>query len=122
MAIGVGSLVSPKLVIEGAANVKGPVFGISESAGTPFTVTWNDGSRVASIPNGSLDEITAADAAVLNEFVGRRAQINTPTGANSWSFSVCVGAYKRGLLTYLLLQNPTGEYFVEVQSAACTAL
>ncbi len=123
MAIGVGSLVSPKLVDVNAPNVRGPVFGISETAfAGPYTILWNDGSHVTTVPGTSLDEITVADQAVLDGFVGRRVKVNTPASFNNWGTCVCVGAYKRSGASFLLLQNAAGEYFIEVQSANCTAL
>lgn len=116
MAIGVGSLVSVR-GLASAQSGKGPLFGISESAGTPFTITWETGERVASIPSGSLDEITAADATTQNTFVGRMCKPTSPTGQTNWGQGVCVSCYKRNTDTVALLKNTAG-FFLEVLTSA----
>lgn len=122
MAIGINSIVAPNIAIATAPVVQGPIFGISESAGAPFTVLWSNGNRVAGIPGTSLVEIAPADLATREAFVGRRVRVTTPSGQNNWGICVCVGAYKQGGASggnTLLLQNPVGQYFIEVLPADC---
>jgi hypothetical protein len=119
MAIGISSVVSVKLPpAVNAQSGKGPVFGISESAATPFTITWEDGSRVASIPDTSLDEILIADAAVSDAQLGRLCRITDPAAGN-WGQGIAVSCYKRvgaATVAYTLLRNQAG-FFIEVPSA-----
>ncbi len=121
MAIGIGSTVSPKLVVAiNAQSGKGPVFGVSESAATPFTITWEDGSRVASIPLTSLDEILVAETAVSEAQLGKLCKITDPASSN-WGNGIAVACYKRvdptaGTVAYTLLRNAIG-FFLEVPSA-----
>lgn len=121
MAIGANSQVAVKTQGIGL-NPQGPLFGIVESGTGPFTVLWYNGSRVASIILTNLDEILVASGTVAADFVGRRVKINSPAGQNNWAYMVCVGAYSRNGADTLLLQNPTGEYFLEALAANCTAL
>lgn len=124
MAIGIGSTVSPKSVPPGSASfaAEGPLFGISESAGTPFTILWNNGQRVASVPLTSVDEIVAGSGTIAADFVGRRVQVNSPAGQNVWGACLCVGSYNRNGSEVLLLQNQHGGYYLEALASNCTAL
>lgn len=70
MAIGISSIVAVKVsstaLAFGNVSAQPPCFGVSETASTPFTVTWqSNGSRVASIPLTSLDEILNPSADTL---------------------------------------------------------
>lgn len=69
MAIGISSIVAVKIssaaLSLGSISSQAPAFGVSETASTPFTITWGDGSRVASIPATSLDEIITASMPTL---------------------------------------------------------
>lgn len=125
MAIIIGSTVSPKLVVAvNAQSGKGPVFGISETASTPFTVTWEDGSRVAAIPLTSLDEIAVAEDAVISAQLFKLCKITDPAASN-WGNGVAVSCYKRidpgGTVAYTLLRNSAG-FSIEVASADVAAI
>jgi len=112
MALGVGSVVSPKVNLSGffAPSAAGPMFGVSESAGTPFTITWQDGQRVASIPTTSLDEILATlGGAASTKFLGQRVRITTQT-QSGYGLWVCVQVYNRGGVETALLQHASGAF------------
>lgn len=111
MAIGVGSKVSVKLDLL-VPVVQGPVFGISESASTPFTITWSsNGARVASIPETSLDEILVATAGT--ELVGQRVIMTIPEDQSNYGLCTCIWVYRRNGSNVALLQNQAGEYYFE---------
>lgn len=95
MAIGIGSMVAVKIssaaLALGSISHQPPAFGVSETASTPFTVTWGDGSRVASIPATSLDEIITANTPTL-ALVG---QVVTKLNRDAAYSGVVVDAYAR---------------------------
>ena len=106
----------------GGLAVQGPLFGAVESGADPYTILWYNGERVASVAAITIDEILVATGSTAADFVGRRVKINSPAGQNNWAYMVCVGAYNRRGSDTLLLQNPTGEYFLEALAANCEAL
>jgi hypothetical protein len=122
MAIAAGSIVAPKTSGIGLNPSTGPLFGIVQSGAGPFAVLWFNGVADASVVALALDEILVASGSTAATFVGRRVKVNSPAGQNNWAYMVCVGAYNRNGSDTLLLQNPTGEYFVEALSANCSAL
>lgn len=95
MAIGIGSMVAVKIssaaLALGSISHQPPAFGVSETASTPFTVTWGDGSRVASIPATSLDEIITANTPTL-ALVG---QVVTKLNRDAAYSGIVVDAYAR---------------------------
>lgn len=99
MAIGIGSMVAVKIssaaLALGSISHQPPAFGVSETASTPFTVTWGDGSRVASIPATSLDEIITANTPTL-ALVG---QVVTKLNRDAAYSGVVVDAYARVSVT-----------------------
>lgn len=115
MAIGVGSIVAVKIssaqLLLGSVCAQPPAFGCNESASTPFTVTWqNNGSRVAAIPVGSLDEITnAADPTfqLLGEVV------NLTTGASPALNSLVIAVYARSGVDVVLMKSLQTGSFME---------
>lgn len=112
MAIGVSSTVSPKISASGVPVVQGPLFGISESAGTPFTILWANGERVASIPLTSLDEILGATGgANSTKFIGQRVKVTTPADQSPYGLCTCAAVYNRNGVDVGLLQNAYGYYF-----------
>ncbi len=116
MAIGVGSIVSPK--VNTAAfmpSAAGPMFGISETAAAgPFTITWADGNRVASIPLTSLDEILApTGGAASTKFVGQRVKRTTPAGQAGYGLFACLQVYNRNGVDVGWLQSLSGNGCVE---------
>lgn len=100
-----------------------PMFGTVDAAG--LNVLWRNGVFSSAITSTSLDKITAPDTAVADAFVGKRVKVTNPTGYTNWGFMVCIDAYKRDYngagapIQVLLLQSPTGEYFVEALSSNC---
>lgn len=114
MAIGIGSVVSPK--VNAAAfmpSAAGPMFGVSESAGTPFDVTWADGKQGNAIPLTSLDEILAATGgSASTQFVGQRVKRTTPAGAgeSGYGYFTCLQVYNRNGTDVGLLQNDNGAF------------
>ena len=121
MAIGIGSIVAVKIssaaLTEGFVCAQPPCFGVSETAATPFTVTWQpDGSRVAAVPDSSLDEITTpgnTTAALLGKLV-------TIAGYDASYTSVVVGAYKRTAVDYVLLKSVATGAWREIIATAVT--
>jgi hypothetical protein len=129
MALVAGDIVSP-IVFIAAPSVQGPVFGIVDDA-AGLDVLWNNGTFVQGLTavSPSLDKIGTADPAVAARIVGRRVQVNDPAGQNIWGLCVCISVYTRQInggpalaRTMALLQNPTGEYFIEVLASDCTAV
>lgn len=120
MTVTVGG--APPPVLLGLAGVP-PMFGTVAAAG--LNVLWRDGTFALAIPSTALDKIEAPDASVANAFVGRRVKVTNPTGYSNWGFCVCIDAYKRDYndagapISVLLLQNPSGEYYLEVLSSNC---
>lgn len=115
MAIGAGSIISPK--VSGLAiNVRGTVFGIVESGAGPYVVLWQDGTRATDISAVTIDEILAADGTVAATYVGRRLRPTSPQGQTAWAYVVAISAYKRNGTDVLLCQSPGGEYFIEVNA------
>lgn len=106
--------------------VQGPIFGIVDDAAS-VKVLWGNGTFSTGITAISLDKITPAADAVADEFVGRRVQINSPTGQTNWGLCTCIAAYKRDpggagtqIIQVLLLQNPGGEYYIEALATSCS--
>lgn len=121
MTLTVATAAPPKLL--GLAGVP-PMFGIVAAAG--LNVLWRDGTLVLAIPSTALDKITDPDDTVADGFIGKRVKVTDPAGYVSWGFMVCVDAYKRDyngagtdVIQVLLLQNPSGEYFVEALASSC---
>lgn len=100
-----------------------PMFGTVAAAG--LNVLWRDGTFSLAIPSTALDKIEPADDAVANEFVGARVKVNDPSGYTNWGFCICIDAYKRDYndagapVQVLLLQNPSGEYYLEALATDC---
>lgn len=119
MTVTVGGT-TPKLL--GLAGVP-PMFGTVTAAG--LNILWRNGTLVTSVPSTALDKIEDADAAVANEFIGQRVKVKNPTGYGNWGYCVCIDAYKRDYndanapIQVLLLQNPSGEYYLEALAADC---
>jgi len=127
MALVAGDIVSPVVFIA-APSVQGPVFGVVDNA-AGIDVLWNNGILVEGLAAGaSLEKIGVADPTVAARIVGRRVQVNDPPGQNTWGLCVCISVYTRQVngagtvRTMALLQNPTGEYFIEVLASDCTAV
>lgn len=119
--MGIGSIVAVKTAAAGVGPSQGnaspqpPCFGVSESASTPFTITWsNNGSRVASIPAAVLDEIgdpATPTLALLGQVV------NLTASASPALNSLVVAVYSRapaagGSATDVVLMKSlqTGSY------------
>jgi hypothetical protein len=122
MAIGVGSIVAVKVssaqLALGNASAGSPCKGVSESASTPFTVTWqNTGARVAAIPDTSLDEIKDPGAPAL-ALIGQ--VVNLTDGASPALNSLVVEAYARGVNDVVLMQSIATGAFMEVLASAVT--
>lgn len=125
MAIGVGSIVAVKVssaqLDQGNASAQPPCFGACESAGTPFTITWsNNGSRVASIPSTSLDEITNATAQsqkLLGQVVNLPSVGGSPGGSPALN-SLVVGVYARSGTDVVLMKSLQTGSFVEALATA----
>ena len=133
MAIAAGDRVAMTVMIGGTeptllglAGVP-PMFGTVAAAG--LNVLWRDGTFSLAIPSTALDKIEEADAAVANAFIGKRVKVNDPTGYTNWGFCICIDAYKRDyndagteIIQVLLLQNPSGEYYLEALASDCEAV
>lgn len=130
MAISAGDRVAMTLTVGGAAPPKllgiagvPPMFGTVAAAG--LNILWRNGTFSTSVPSTALDKIEDADAAVANGFVGKRVKVNNPTGYTNWGYCVCIDAYKRDYndagapIQVLLLQNPSGEYYLEALATDC---
>jgi hypothetical protein len=117
MAIGPGSIVSPK-VIGVVSNVHGPVFGSVESGAGPYIVLWEGGVRATDISAVTVDEILSADGTVAATYVARRVKPTSPSGATAYGIGVCVRAYKRSATDYLLLQLGSGAFLEILASQA----
>ena len=127
MALVAGDIVSPAVFIA-APSVQGPVFGVVDDA-AGLDVLWNNGTFAQGLaaPTTSLEKIGVADPTVAAALVGRRVQVTTPPGQNNWGLCVCISVYTRKLgdnaaRTIALLQNPTGEYFIEVLATDCVVV
>lgn len=122
MAIGVDSIVAVKVssaqLALGNASAQPPAFGCNESASSPFTVTWsNNGNRVASIPSGSLDEITDPSdpgLALLGQVV------NLVSGASPAFNGVVISAYARSGVDVVLMKNLQTGAFIETLASNVT--
>lgn len=122
MAIGVGSIVAVKVssaqLSLGNASAGAPCKGVSESASTPFTITWQPtGARVAGIPDTSLDEITDPGAPAL-ALLGQ--VVNLTDGASPALNSLVVEAYARGANDVVLLRSIATGSYMEVLASAVT--
>jgi hypothetical protein len=120
MTVTVGGAAPPKLL--GLAGVP-PMFGTVDAAG--LNVLWRNGTFSLAIAATALDKITDPDADVANDFIGKRVKVTSPTGYTNWGLLICIDAYKRdyngagAAIQVLLLQSPSGEYFVEALSSNC---
>ncbi len=120
MTVTVGGAAPPKLL--GLAGVP-PMFGTVAAAG--LNVLWRNGTLSLAVPSTALDKIEDADDDVANGFIGKRVKVTTPTGYSNWGLCVCIDAYKRdyndagATIQVLLLQNASGEYFLEALASAC---
>lgn len=124
MAIGVDSIVAVKVssaqLSLGNASAQPPALGVSESASSPFTITWsNNGNRVAAIPSGSLDEITDPSdpgLALLGQVVNL-----LPASSPSPAFNgVVISAYARSGVDVVLMKNLQTGAFIETLAANVT--
>jgi hypothetical protein len=121
MAIGVGSIVAVKTSIVGApgptqgfVTPQPPCFGVNESAGTPFTVTWsNNGARVTGIPGTSLDEITDATAPT-QALLGQVVNLADSSPALN---SLVVAAYARSGTDVVLMKSLQSGSYMEALAA-----
>lgn len=126
MAIGVGSIVAVKVssaqLALGNASAGAPCKGVSESASTPFTVTWQPtGARVAAIPDTSLDEIKDPGApalALLGKVVNQSNGATPPVGGSSAMNGVVVEAYARGANDCVLIKLLQADAYVELLASA----
>jgi hypothetical protein len=122
MAIGIGSIVSPKATLIGIQVVQGILFGRVVSGADPFVVLWYpSGVDPETIPATALDEISIT--ALSTSLVGQRVKVTSPDGQNIWGLAVCIAQYRRGdtLVEYSLLQNIVGGAYLEVLTASCVA-
>lgn len=119
VSVGVGPAVPSLLGLAGVP----PMFGTVAAAG--LNVLWRDGKLTLAIPSTALDKIEPADDVVANEFIGARVKVNDPSGYTNWGFCICIDAYKRDYndagspIQVLLLQNPSGEYYLEALASDC---
>jgi hypothetical protein len=106
----------------------GPVRGIVSAVAGTATVLWDNGSQVASIVLVNLDLIlTAGSETERSRLMGRRVQINDPTGQTNWGRATCVDVYARqvnaeGALTIVALLQLEEGGFAEVVSSTCTVV
>jgi len=128
MALAIGNRVSPAQGVPATVQlilpaVNGPLFGIIVSGAEPWNVLWNNGVHDTSIAGAGLDQITAGDSSLKNQFEGKRVQIVSPDNQSTWSYSLCIAIYKRTpagtgtAVDYALLQNTTSGAFQEVPAA-----
>lgn len=130
MAIGVNSIVAVKIssvapagqLTIGNVSAQPPAFGSSESAGTPFTVTWsNSGARVAAIPVGQLDEITDPSSPTQN-LLGKVVNLSNgatpPIGGSPAMNGVVIGAYARSGVDCVLVKLLQADAYVEILASA----
>ena len=100
-----------------------PMFGVVVAAG--LNVLWKNGTFSLAIASTALDKIYPPDTAIANDFIGKRVQVTDPTGYTNWGLCVCIDAYKRDYndagspVDVLLLQSPSGEYFLEALATKC---
>lgn len=95
MAIGAGSIVALKstsaaLTPLGFLTAQPPVFGVAEGA-AGGAVNWFNGTHVAAVASGQLDEILNPDV-TTQKLIG---QVVTVVGYSSAYNSIVVGAYNR---------------------------
>jgi len=130
MAIGAGDRVAMTVMIGGTEPTLLGLAGVPPMVGTVaaagLNVLWRDGTFSLAIPSTALDKIEDADVAVANEFIGARVKVSTPTGYSNWGLCTCIDAYKRDyndagteIIQVLLLQSPSGEYYVEALASNC---
>lgn len=126
MAIGVGSIVAVKVssvqLALGNASAQPPAFGCNESASSPFTVTWaSNGSRTASIPSTSLDEISNPSdgtLALLGQVVNLSSGGSPALGASPSLNSLVIGAYARSGVDVVLMKSLQTGSFMEALASA----
>ena len=120
MAIGVNSVVAVKVsstaLAFGLVTPQPPVFGSNESASSPFTVTWSNGSRVVGIPAGQLDEITTPGSTAL----GMLGKVVSLTGGSPAGQGLVVSAYARSGVDVVLLKTLQNDAFIEAPAAGVT--
>jgi hypothetical protein len=118
MAIGIGSIVAVKtssvvvgsVLSPGRASPQPPCFGVNESAGSPYTVTWsNSGNRIVGIPSTSVDEITDATTPTV-ALIG---QVVSIAGYSAEYNGIVVAAYARTGVDYVLLKSLSNGMFME---------
>lgn len=116
MAIGIGSVVAIRTksvgLTQGNVGAQPPAFGSVESASTPFTVNWFNGTQSAGLLAANMDEILDASDDTLN-FLG---QTVTVKGYSAAYVGVAVSAYHRVGLTaadYVLIKLSQSGAWIE---------
>jgi len=128
MALAIGNRVSPSQgnpanVPATLPPVTGPLFGIIVSGTDPWNVLWNNGVHDTSLAGTGIDQITAGDSTLKDQFEGKRVQIVSPDNQSTWAYSLCIAIYKRNpagtgtAVDYALLQNTNSGAFQEVLAA-----
>lgn len=116
MAIAAGSIVALKVTSAaltglGFQTAQPPVFGVSEGA-AGGAVNWYNGTHVAAVASGQLDEIIDANP-TTQELIGR---VVTVAGYSASYNSIVVAVYNRNGTECVLLKTLQNLTYIELDA------